>query len=551
MRSGARNMRLDIQRGHWAGRPRFLASGDTALDRDWDRLAYLLFAILVVLAFLTFRDYGVTWDEDVHFFYGYKVLDFYLSDGLDKSYLGFMNLYTYGAAFDLLTAALARLSPIGAWETRHLVDALIGILGIAGTWRTGRLLGGPRAGFMAALLLALTPNYYGHMFNNPKDIPFAAALVWAVYYILRLLPDLPRPPIATVLKLGVVVGLAVGVRVGGLLALCYLGLALAAALLVRREGLAVLLRDGAIAAGRVVLPVLAVGFALMLVLWPWTQQDPIGHVWSALREFSHHNFPYKTLFDGNYYPATALPWSYLPVHIVLKLPELMLLALGTAPVFAVLSVARRGAAPDRVVAWSIVTVAALFPIVFAVVEGAVLFDGMRHFLFVLPPIAVIAGAALERMIVTLPAGNWRRLGAASAAAWLTVHLAIMVLLHPDQYVYYNALVGGVPGAAGRYKLDYWAASYREDVNALTAFLQQRDKAAFARTRYRVAVCGPVGPAAAYFPQNFDYERDWSKADFFISFTKDHCDQALHGRPIYRTERLDTTLSVVLDLRPPA
>jgi Dolichyl-phosphate-mannose-protein mannosyltransferase len=544
-------MQRYVQGGYEASRRQLLERIGAGLEPDWDRLACLLFAALVMLAFLTFRDYGVTWDEDVHFSYGYKVLDFYLSHGLDKSYLGFMNLYTYGAAFDLLTAALARISPIGAWETRHLVDALIGILGIAGTWRIGRFLGGPRAGFLAALLLALTPNYYGHMFNNPKDIPFAAALVWAVYYILRLLPDLPRPPLATVLKLGVVVGLAVGVRVGGLLALCYLGLAIAAALLARRQGLAALLRDGAIVAGRVVLPVLAVGFVLMLFLWPWTQQDPIGHVWSALCEFSHHNFPYKTLFDGNYYLATALPWSYLPVHIVLKLPELILLALAAAPVFAALSLARRRASAERVVAWTIVTVAALFPIVFAVVEGAVLFDGMRHFLFVLPPIAVIAGAALDRMIAIPAAGNWRRLGAASAAAWLTVHLAIMVLLHPDQYVYYNALAGGVPGAAGRYKLDYWAASYREDVNALAAFLRQRDKAAFARTRYRVAVCGPVGPATAYFPQNFDYERDWAKADFFTSFTKDHCDQALHGRPIYRTERLDTTLSVVLDLHPPA
>jgi hypothetical protein len=174
---------------------------------------------------------------------------------------------------------------------------------------------------------------------------------------------------------------------------------------------------------------------------------------------------------------------------------------------------------------------------------------MRHFLFVLPPLAVIAGAALDWAIAALPAGAWRRWSAGAAALWLVAHLGIMVSLHPDQYVYYNALAGGVPGAAGRFKLDYWAASYREDVNALATFLRERDKAAFLKTRYHVAVCGPLGPAVAYFPANFVYERDWSKADFFISFTKDHCDQALHGEPIYRAERLDTTLSVVLDLHP--
>src|SRR4051794_1743329 len=158
-------------------------------DRFWNRLAVVLFAIVALLVLATFRDYGVTWDEDVHFYYGFKVLDFYLSLGRDTSYLGFENLYTYGAGFDLLTAALSRVSPLGAWETRHLVDALIGLCGIVGTWRVARLLAGPRAGLLAALLLALTPNYYGHMFNNPKDIPFATALIWSLYYIARLLPD--------------------------------------------------------------------------------------------------------------------------------------------------------------------------------------------------------------------------------------------------------------------------------------------------------------------------------------------------------------------------
>ena len=75
-----------------------------------------------------------------------------------------------------MTAAafLNKVSPFGNYETRHLLNGLVGVVGIVGTWKLGRVLGGPRAGFLAALFLALTPNYYGQMFNNPKDIPFAA-----------------------------------------------------------------------------------------------------------------------------------------------------------------------------------------------------------------------------------------------------------------------------------------------------------------------------------------------------------------------------------------
>jgi len=37
----------------------------------------------------------------------------------------------------------------------------------------------------------------------------------------------------------------------------------------------------------------------------------------------------------------------------------------------------------------------------------------------------------------------------------------MAALHPYQYVYFNALVGGHRGAQGRYETDYWCVSERE------------------------------------------------------------------------------------------
>src|SRR5919204_6048803 len=97
---------------------------------------------------------------------------------------------------------------------------------LAGCWRLGRALGGRRAGFFALLFLLLPPNYYGQMFNNPKDIPFAVGGVWATYYMVRILPSLPRPSWRLLVKMGLAIGLALGVRVGGLLFLCYLGLLL-------------------------------------------------------------------------------------------------------------------------------------------------------------------------------------------------------------------------------------------------------------------------------------------------------------------------------------
>jgi len=102
---------------------------------------------------------------------------YYASWMQDTTALGWWNLYIYGGAFDVPATLLTQISPLGYYETRHAFNAAIGILGVVGTWKLARALGGPRAALIATVLLALTPNYLGHMFNNPKDIPFAVGMV--------------------------------------------------------------------------------------------------------------------------------------------------------------------------------------------------------------------------------------------------------------------------------------------------------------------------------------------------------------------------------------
>jgi hypothetical protein len=128
------------------------------------------------------------------------------------------------------------------------------------------------------------------------------------------------------------------------------------------------------------------------------------------------------------------------------------------------------------------------------------------------------------------------------------HVSIMAMLHPDQYVYYNAFAGGVEGAQHKFKLDYWANSYAEAVQGLEDYLRIMYGADFEEREFTVAVCGPPISAGYYFPPNFRFTRQRAEADFFIAFTKDNCDRSLPGRPIYQVERMGALLSVVLDRR---
>ncbi len=135
------------------------------------------------------------------------------------------------------------------------------------------------------------------------------------------------------------------------------------------------------------------------------------------------------------------------------------------------------------------------------------------------------------------------------ALYGVAHVGIMASLHPDEYVYYNGFIGGVEGAAGLFKLDYWANSYAEAVGGLEDHLRAEYGADFMDHDFTVAVCGPPVSAAYYFPSNFIFTANRENAEFFIAFTKDDCEKSVAGNVIYRVERMGTLLSEVIDRRP--
>src|SRR5688572_9522068 len=161
----------------------------TRSDRLYDRASLAVVLLLVVIAGLTFRDYGVTWDEAYHVMYGYHINRFYGSGFQDLSATTYRIDYLYGGGFDA-TATIFRwwVRPFAEkFDAVHLYGSMIGILGVAGTWRLGRVVGGPRVGFITTLMMATTSVYYGHMFNNPKDLPFAAGYARGLYFLFRLI----------------------------------------------------------------------------------------------------------------------------------------------------------------------------------------------------------------------------------------------------------------------------------------------------------------------------------------------------------------------------
>src|SRR5947208_13621747 len=90
-----------------------------------DGAAVALLGALAVIAVLTFRDYGLGWDDYAHSEYGDLLLSLYGSGFKDLRAFSFVNLYMYGGGFDLAAALIAKLLPFDLVETRRLVGVAL------------------------------------------------------------------------------------------------------------------------------------------------------------------------------------------------------------------------------------------------------------------------------------------------------------------------------------------------------------------------------------------------------------------------------------------
>ncbi|CAO3440643.1 glycosyltransferase family 39 protein [Azospirillum endophyticum] len=534
------------------------------IGEPWNPAAALGMLVLLVLVAVTFRHYGISNDEEVQHVYGAKLIDWYRSGFSDDSAFTYKNLYLYGGLFDMTAVALAPLLPFDPYETRHLLCALIGLAGIAVVWGVGRRLAGPRAGFLAGALLALCGPWYGGLFNHTKDVPFAVLMMAAVALLVRLAGQMPRPRWGTVLGFGAVVGLALGIRVGALLLAGYTVATLAGWVLV--QGVSTTrLREAGRGALRL-LPALPVAYGLMAVFWPWAVLEPLNPL-RALADFSHFHYPIRTMLGGTEYWMYEVPRSYLVWYLAVKLPLVMLAGAVLGLLVLPTAICRDRLSGEegrtRVVGCGLIALAALFPIVWFTVTHAPGYTAIRHFLFVLPPLAVLGGIGLDRLLGW--AGAWslgvsQRSGRGLSAAVLGSLALALVLgreavvlesLHPDEYVYFNELVGGVAGAVRKYDVDYWANSLPEAVEDLSEVIAVEEARTHRHRSYSVAVCAEPLAFEKLAPPNLHWVTDWTRADFFIAPTQEDCDALMTGPTVAEVERDGALLAVVKDLRKPA
>jgi len=431
----------------------------------------ILFLLIfnIVIGLFSFRNYGLSWDEPLFYDYANALGYAYSPQEWFSGNFNLENAYgssgtdhaNRGPAYIILARPLVSvIEALGADNASawHLINFFTFQLGVYLLYRLATRWMSKSAALISAALFAWQPLLWGHAFINPKDTPFLVFFLGAVCFGFEMVDHVDSASdknihreknwksLASVLPAALFLGIATSIRVLGPLA----GVLVGIYALVK-------LRKVTLVKSLAIYAAFAILFAF--AAWPYLWTNPLQKFIEAFGFMSDNPTQLQVLFNGQLYRADELPRRYLPVLLSLTLtePVLPLFLLGLLAAFW------KKIKTDN---WALLTSYLLLiawfliPFAYVVLRKPPMYDGYRHFLFMLPPLFIFAGFAFEKIFESLKT-RW------AAGAMLLILLASgvynFIQLHPYEYAYYNSFAGGTSGAFRAYETDYWLTCYKEAV----------------------------------------------------------------------------------------
>lgn len=444
----------------------------------------LLFFVLAALFLSTFRDYSVTIDEDLHKAMGQRALlwyatGFHYPQAASPLLEAQTDVYYPALYYTVCQVFVNASNLLGGpfdFDILHFFNMCMGFLGIVYAYKLGQYLYNRKAGCLFALVLTLTPRFYGSLFNNPKDIPFAVFYLIASYYLIKSYRLLPKLPVKHLLKLSVSIGCALGARVAGYILYPLVGfVAVLWWFMQGRQSVqpsALLKRWGVYAC-----VLFGISWSVMLSFWPWAQLSPILNPLKAILIFAKMQYSVMyTYFEGALVASIHTPRSYLPQWLALTLPDFYWVILIFGLVFLGLSHRKLlRLTPEVWILFSLFVV----PFSMIILLKSNMFAGIRHTLFLIPPLACLVGVAAYTLISTIHRAFYKFLVVAVLGLAMGVTALDMVQLHPYQAIYFNRLIaGGLSKANTLYELDSDRRSLKETSDWLLSQTQSDQKPVF-------------------------------------------------------------------------
>ena len=484
----------------------------------------LLLTINIIFGLTTFQSYGLAWDEPLFYDYGEALKyaytpsnwfsgDFDVTQSFGSSGSDHANR---GPAYLLVaTPFVSFLEWLGfdsasAW---HLVNFLTFNLGIYLLYRLASKWMKKESALAAAALFSFQPLLWGHAFINPKDIPFLTFFLGSVVFGFELIDKwatqsqpgkLPnyQLPIANLLIAAFFLGIATSIRILGPLA------AILIVLYALVQGIKIL----DLLKTRLFWLYASLSLIIMFLAWPYLWLNPLQKFVEVFVFMSDNPTQLNVLFAGGNYQAGEVPRRYFPTLFAYTLtePAYILVAFGILRSFWKTSTKQK-LISAILLAWFGILLA------YILLKRPAMYDGYRHFLFILPPLFIFAGYSFEFFFDWLKQ-NWTR--STLAVCVLAFGVLPIIQLHPYQYAYYNTLAGGVSGAFRNYETEYWLTCYRESVLGLNQLAEPGAQLFVRREPYIAAYYANSNITVRDFRTE---QKDMKSGDYYLVNTRSNED----------------------------
>jgi hypothetical protein len=443
----------------------------------------ILIAVNILAGLFLFRDYGTSWDEPLFYSYGDALGYAYSPANWFSGQFDLNNSYgasgddhkTRGPAYLLLARnfvyGMEKLGsdPIPAW---HLVNFLFFQLGVYFLYRLSRRWMDEPSALFTAAFFSFQPLLWGHAFINPKDPPFLTFFLASVclgFEMVDAIAENTKDKTKKVLLASFVLGIATSIRIlaplAGILVFIYF--------LFKR----ITIKDASARKSFVFYGLFAI--LIMFITWPFLWENPLKNFVNVFLFMSDNPTQLSVLFGGEFYRAGDLPRRYLPFMLTATLtePAIPLFIFGVVAGYWKLIKnwwSNREAVRDQIVSLSLTFSWFAILLAYVLLRRPAMYDGMRHFLFILPPVFIFAGLAFQFLVEKV--SSW-----VNSSFWIHAGLGLLLILpgihgivtlHPYEYAYYNSYVGGTNGAFRQYETDYWLTCYKDAVQKLDAMTTQ-------------------------------------------------------------------------------
>jgi hypothetical protein len=453
-----------------SGKGRFIFAGKKQYV-----VVFVFFLAYLIIGVLSYKDYGISWDEQSHRQIGMvsaKYAAAILLPGFQTPELAALpplaeySAKHYGVIFDLPMYALDLLfgysgAMPAAYYMRHLCTFLLFYLSVFFFYLIvkNRFQSWP-LGLIAGLFLILSPRIFADSFYG-KDSVFLSFFIICIYFFIRYLN---RRNIRNALLFALATALLVDQRITGIF-IPVLAVFLTGVDMIKAE------RPWQNLSKKLLpLIIYLVSFFLFMVLfWPYLWADPVGNLLAAFAIMKKYAvFSYDIFYWGEFIKSTEVPWHYIPAWMAITTPLLYIFffLLGLAVII-------RRAIRKGIILYSndsekqdILFLLLFFaPLAAVIILNSALYDGWRHMYFIYAPFLLIAMSGFSRLLdlmkeirVGRGAGAGIFLAAVMIAGILTTSYS-MIRHHPFQNVYFNLLAGNDPGV--NFELDYWGLSFRQ------------------------------------------------------------------------------------------